>query len=227
MCAVLLLALLPARALPAFTGPTGIITLPDALPAPAWIDAAGGVLDTPNTPGLCLRAVSGSRWGEVGALYLRDDRAWWGFNAKALLLGDGETTALGLGFASLAAPSLAGLPGTASSTRVVYLASTAAAPYASLTVGVGYTHLGVGSAAEYGVRPFVGGRVHAGGSVEVAAEWQGRSRTLTETESITSLMILYHTNALVTTAVGTTNADGWLGTQRRYYFAQLGMQLKP
>ncbi len=222
-----LLALLPARALPTFTGPTGMVVLPDALPTPAWVDTAVGVLDTPNTRGLNVRAVAGSRWGELGALYERDDRPWWGFNAKVLLMGDGETNGLGLGVATLDAPSQPDWPGTATQERVAYLADTAVAAYGSLTLGVSYTYLNDGVGTEQGVRPFLGGKVHVGEAVEFAAEWQMRTRSLTETDPITSLMIVYHTNSLLTTAVGTTNADGWLGTERRYYFAQLGLQLKP
>lgn len=213
---LLLGALMLGNALPTLTGPTGMIALPNAQPAPQRLMLSGDVAENPGDRGIFLRALAGFTSGELGVLYNVDDENTLGVNGKVVWPTVwGMTAALG-GF---------DLDGTLLTERCAYLAVTKPGPL-SFTGGVTWTEIRTPAGSADALRPYIGAELALPGVIGVKAEYQMKSATLMESRPLTSIMLV-RGNGLITTTIGMTNAQGVLSTGVHYYFAGFSFALAP
>ncbi len=209
-----LVALAGAWAVPALTGPTGLVVLPDALLAVSRVTLAGDVAANPGDRGITLRALYRLSAMEVGARYLFDDVDVVGLNAKVSRVTGvwDSTAALGAIY----------LDSDVVTERCLYLAVTRPGTL-SVTGGLTWTEIRTVAGAADALRPYVGARLTLPNGTSMVGEYQLANAAL-EPNPISSLMILRESTRF-TTAIGFTNAIELLGSDTHYYFAGISLAL--
>jgi len=200
------------RAFPTFSGPTGLVVLPDGFTA-TRLEAAADIVENHENRGVLLRLDAGiAPCAEVGGLYLTDDRTKIvGLNAKLRVAGNNRRIGVSLG-----ALRLDGDPVT---TDACYLAASGVIfSRLALTGGVTWTKIASSAGAADTMRPYVGFRCCFPDASVLVGEYQAKRAVFMEERPLTSLMLLRRRSRYLTASIGFSNASLLLGGHNTYVF---------
>jgi len=203
-----------ACAAPTQLGPTGAVTLPDAV-CVAGFSAAADVIDNSNQRARLLRVNYGTGNAEVGLLYGADDGTTSGMNAKLVVTPRDSAYPVAIGAAFRDYPDF--------SERVAYLAvDHQFSPALKATAGVQHAQIHAPTGDVNGTRGYVALTVSFKSGEEYCGEIQTPADSLYESNFIASLRYTKHYRRY-SYSVGSTNANGLLGGPRQNLFAGMSV----
>ncbi len=204
-----------ASATPTQLGPTGAVTLPDAVCVTGFA-AAADVIDNSNQRGRLLRVNYGNGNAEVGLLYGADDGATSGMNGKLLLTPRDAEYPVAIGAAFRDYPDF--------SERVAFVAiDHQFIPALKATAGVQHAQIHARTGDVYGTRGYLALTVSFKSGEEYCSEIQTLGDSLYESNFVASLRYTKHYR-LYSYSVGSTNANGLLGGPNQNLYAGMSME---